>query len=178
MPATQPGQPVPIQPAAAPEQLVVEWVEPTESAESGTQIPLRLVIGGGLGIAAVLILIGVLAKDFTYYLAATAMVAAGSAIVSQRRKPAAGRAVSLTTQALHVGRSTYPLTDVAGFWLEQAYDAVAVNIEPKKAAMLPITFLYPSEHPEDARQTLLEVLPELEPRQKTAADSLSRFIRL
>jgi len=50
-------------------------------------------------------------------------------------------------------------------------------VEPSKASVLPINFLYPDDIHE-ARTTMLEVLPELEARHKAAGDRLSRYIRL
>jgi len=178
MPETQPGKPVLRQPESPPEAVVAEWTEPTESLEQDGRLPLLIVIVGGLLIAVGLLALGLWLHDFTYYLGTAAILAAVAAITSQRRRPAAPRDIILSTQSLHVGRQSYALSELAGFWLEPVGEAMAVNVEPKKAAMLPITFLYPSPHLDETRQTLLEVLPELEPRRSTAADSLNRYIRL
>jgi hypothetical protein len=178
MPQTEPGKPVPLQPQAAPEQLVAEWTEPNEKLAELSQLPLVTVIIGAAILIGLLIGLGVWLRDFTLYMAAAASLAAAVAVISQRRRPAASRTVSLTTQNLVVGRRTYPLSDLAGFWLESVGEVTAVNVEPSKAAVLPINFLYPSAERAEARATLLEVLPELEPRHTTAGDSLSRYIRL
>jgi len=139
--------------------------------------PRVLVLVAFVVLAALLTFLGFWLHDFTYYLAAVTIVAATVAVISQRRRPAAGREVTLTTQNLMVGRRSYPLSDLAGFWLEAAGEVTAVNVEPSKASVLPINFLYPDDIHE-ARTTMLEVLPELEARHKAAGDRLSRYIRL
>ena len=67
---------------------------------------------------------------------------------------------------------------LAGFWLHKENGFFVVNIEPKKAASIPLTFLYPGDDENELKDILLEVLPEVEPRLKDLTDTVNRYIRL
>jgi hypothetical protein len=160
------------------ETILSQWQEPeiTSSSTVATSLP----VVGGVTLFAIGILIGlaIWQKDFTFYLAAAVALVAGLTVILQKRRPDVSLPVSLTTTRIIVGTKDYPLSDLAGFWLEESPGALVVNLEPKRSALVPITFLFDTLSEQEARQALLQVLPELEAREKTLSDTLNRYIHL
>jgi len=179
MPNTQPGQPVLLhQDVTQTEATLASWTEPSAKQVVLQQLPLSYVIAATAVLTVILVFLGWLMDDFNFYGGALVMLMAGVAVTVQHRQPPRERTVIITTQNVQIGRRTYPLNTLAGFWLEQAGEVIAVNIEPKKASMLPINLLYPSVNAQEARAAFAQVMPELEPRATSTTDSLSRYIRL
>ena len=117
-------------------------------------------------------------KDSTYYLAAVVAPVIAFSIITQNRASGSQMQITLTNLNIIVGNKGYPMADMAGFWLEKEAGVTAINIEPKKAAMLPITFSYPSENFDEVRQVMLQALPEVEPRQKNISDSINKYFKI
>ena len=171
-----PSQPdVPLQ---QEDVLIAEWVEPTlPTLFSKLKQPRLLAVGVGL-VFVILITLAIVLHNSDFLLGATLVASASSAFYAQYKHTPQALTIRLTTTLLYVGKHTYPLNDLAGFWLERNGDFLAVNVEPNKAVAIPITFLYPNTSSEECRELLLEALPEVEPRIQTVNDRLNRWIHL
>ncbi|MCC2631519.1 MAG: hypothetical protein K0S20_218 [Patescibacteria group bacterium] len=157
------------------QNLLAQWKEP-KLPESLDTNPLIL---PALGAAAlVMIGVGYWQKDWTFYLAATVAAFAAGMLVVQKKKPAEGLVISLAQEELVVGAKNYEITSLAGFWLSAEAGHVIINVEPAKASLFPISFFYENGSSEEARNLFLQVMPELEPRQKTAADTVGKYFKL
>ena len=161
-----------------PGQVIAQWQEPATPSLLSRLPNFKLILLGGILVIAALIALSVWLKDLTYALAAGVVVSAGSAVISQNRRVAPPIAVEVSTTRLTVGARQYPLSDLAGFWLEPSPTALAVHVEPSRGTAVPITFLYPNTNIEECRELLLEVLSEVEPRTATANDKLNRWMGL
>lgn len=160
-------------------EILSQWKEPATEAYGLATGGKQKYLWIGLGATAILlIVIGVLTHDINYYLGAGVLISAIFALVAQIRKPGASLDIAITNAGVAIGNKTYSLDDISGFWLNSASQYIAINLELKKRTALPITFLYPTDNASEARNLLLEILPELEPRQSDITDGLSRWIRL
>jgi len=164
------------QSAAADERLLGEWQEPAAAASSGGP-GMGLVIGGSVLAVAALIAMGYFLKDSTYYFGAVAAVAFALAIGVQRRGGGQPRGITLSTAHIQIGKKDYVLADMAGFWLKTDAGQTVINLEPKKVSAFPLSFLHTASESE-ARAVMLNVLPELEPRQDDITDRVSRYFKL
>ena len=161
------------------DSIIAQWQEPaTVSAFNFSPQRWRL-IWVSLGIVfAALLAYGIWKTDATFYLGAGVILAATASLVVQRRRPAQGLPITLTNTDLQVGKRSYPLKDLAGFWLHADAGTLAINVETKRRAALPISFLYTTASVDEARALFLQVLPELEARPGTINDTISRWLRL
>ena len=160
-------------------EVLANWEEPKVASSgwaSGKQQRYIWLVLGLIFIIA--IIIGFFTKDSNYYLGAGVIAAGAFAIFSQLRHPAPQLSIIVAKAGVEVGKKIYAIDDIAGFWLGHSGEYPVINLELKKRTPFPVTFLYPGPNREEARDLFLEILPELEPRQETVADSLSRFIRL
>lgn len=163
--------------AEIPDMLVAEWDTPSLAELGGSKNRLYLLMGTPVA-ALLLVALGIWQHNLTYYIAAAVALSAWGALFSQKKTDRQQLHILLTTRMLKIGKKTFPLAQLAGFWLEKEEDLIQVNIEPNKAAALPISFLYPTDELEDARETLLTVLPEVEAREESFADNVNRLFRL
>jgi len=173
--------PNPSQPDQAPtepEELIAEWQEPElPSLISNIKRPLYLVIGAAV-LVVVLILLAIFLHNFDYVVSILVLLSAGGAIYTQSHRPTPPRTITLTSTRIQIGKHSYAVTDIAGFWLQLHDDFLVINIEPKKASALPITAIYPSDNVEECHDLLIEVLSEVEPRAETITDRISGWIKL
>lgn len=164
-------------PAPAEEALVAEWQEPALTEDTRTFFSPPIVYGVGGTIAVFLIAIGFWQKDWTFYLAAFTSLAASFMIVVQR-KPHPPLEIVLSTQRLQVGKKIFSLVELAGFWLEKTDAGIMINVEPAKRSLFPISFLAPTDSEGDVKEVLLQVLAEVEPREKNTTEGLNKYFRL
>jgi hypothetical protein len=159
------------------EALVAEWQEAEREAVRGTVPPSAIVIGGSI-LGVVLVGLGIWQHEFNFYLAAIVIFLAVTTVIVQMRRQGVPLPITLTTYRLIVGKRQYAIADLAGFWLGRDGGNVEINVETKKPGMVPISFLYSTSIESEARATLGQVMPELEPRLPTATDSIARYFRL
>lgn len=156
------------------ETLLAQWEQPAEA------VPAR----GGAGrlfllavpIAAALIGLAVWQRELNFGLAALGVLVAPFALRSQSR--AGAPQVSVTNLRIVLGKREHLLSNLAGFWLDTSDGAVAINLETKKPGLLPTSFLYANGSADEARATMDQVLPELEPREKKLGDRLGTYFKL
>lgn len=156
------------------ETVVAQWEQPARVG----------ITAGGTGrlwlmaVPAALILTGLAfwQREVNFGLAAAVVLVAVLALQLQNRN--SSLVIAVTNLRIVVGRREYPLADLAGFWLNDEGDVVEVNLENKKPGLLPMSFLYATPSPDEARGTLGQVLPELEPRQSRLGGRFSRLFRL
>ena len=158
--------------------IIAEWKEPHSNVENSSTHMFYLIILGGIVVAGILGFVGYNQKDFTFYLASVAAVVGGVALAMQRHRPTKGLPIVIHPTVLEVGVKEYPLELLAGFWLEHENEALIVNVEPKKSSLFPISFRYANDNSTEARQTFLQILPEVEPRPKSVTDDLNKILRL
>jgi len=169
-------QPVaPITPSE--ETLLAEWQEATHPLPELSGKTLSLLILGGSVLAAASIGLAIWFHEFNLYFVAVVLILAVSTLIVQNRKPTASLKVTITNVRLMVGNRQYLMEDLAGFWLQSDRETVVINVEPKKASMVPITFLFAENNTEAARQTMLAIMPELESRLPNATDRINRYFR-
>lgn len=137
----------------------------------------RQILLGVLAIGtAVMLSIAIWLDDLSLYLAAAVFVAIGISIAVQK-KTSPKLTVSLFYDHLEVGTSNYPISDLAGFWLQKISGKLYLQIENKRS-FLPISLEYPTLNSSKLRQEFLEVLPELEPRPTTFNDQIAAWLKL
>lgn len=156
------------------ETVIIEWDEPVHDLISNGTTGKAQVIAGGIGLGLLLAGAGYVLKDSTFYFAAAAAALAGFAFSSQQKHSSAKRHIQLTSSRILIGAQVYPLSELAGFWLEHDKDQVLVNIERSKASFLPITLVAPNIPSETLKQQLLQVLAEVEPRPGAIFNQLFR----
>lgn len=159
------------------EHLVAQWTEPERNQTNlNKKVPVLSLLGLCL-VLGLLIFLGI-RSNRTYFLTVAVLITAGFAVVMQRKVPSPRLVITLTNLRIVIGRKSFLLSDLAGFWLEETDGQILVNLEPKKAAITPVNFLYPEGTKEEARQTLLRIIPEVEPRQKNISDWLNQYWRV
>jgi len=160
-------------------EVLAQWEEPHTEASGWASGKQQRYIWLGLGLVTVIVLIiAIVLKDATYYLAAGVLITGSFALFSQIRHPSPQLAITVAKAGVQVGKKVYHIDDLAGFWLGQSGEYPVVNLELKRRTPFPIAFLYPGPNRDEARDLFLEILPELEPRQENASDNLTRWIRL
>jgi hypothetical protein len=159
------------------ESPLAEWQEPAIAGRPLSRNTLMAIIGGSAGVAILMIILGIFAGGFNFYFGAVVAIAAGISLVMQSRGSGPGRTVVLTNRRLIVGNRSYALEGLAGFWLQDEPDHVQVNVEPSKAALVPVSFATDGT-PEEIRNQLLQALPEVEARRETFSDRINRSFRL
>jgi len=163
----------PASPQNSAEEPLASWTEPAQAAV-GSTLPLVPTISGLIGLAVLFVVLAYWQGLFGLYVAAFICLTAAILVVSARGKQAAGRAIALYETTLIIGRHGYSLASLAGFWLDATSrdDCIELNFELNRPGALPITCLFPGS-PEDAREIFLQLLPELERRERTVADQLA-----
>ena len=157
--------------------IVAEWQEPQAPVPlSQLASPSILMIGGGAAFV-ILVGLGFFLHYITLYFIGAVVLTAAATTFAQSRRQAGGLVVRITDSEIIVGSRAYPVENLAGFWLDTTTGMLAVNLEPKKVSALPITFLYENQGAEECRDTMLTVLDEVEPREATASDNISSWLR-
>lgn len=160
------------------EEPLAEWQEPSLPS-LGSNLPLvpSLVVLGVIALA--MVLVAYFAKIASFYIAAVACAAAAGILISGKNKESVGRSITLTDDSFIINSRTIPFAQLAGFWLEESdLDTITqINLELKKPGLLPISCTIPSTEAE-TRDILIQVLAELESREKTPADDLAKRFRL
>ena len=176
-PANAPQTPEEIA-AQSPEELIAQWEESSREVEPLDPTTRLLVIGAGPVIAIIFTLMGIFLHRSIYYLAAVATVAAIAAVIAQTRQAAPSLTISLTNTRLIVGKKSHLLTELSGFWMQKDAGHLMIHVEMTKPTIVPITFAYSSNDMDAARETLTQVLPEVEARIQQIGDSVNRYFRL
>jgi hypothetical protein len=157
------------------EQLIAEWTEPTRKRGGVRQVLTLTLLT--VGSASLLVSLGIQGYGGEYYLAAVAFSILGLATLMQSRRPSQPLTVSVTNQQIIVGRKSYPLESLAGFWMSTGKQLV-INLEQKSPSMFPISFSYPDQAQAEARAIFSGVLPEIEARSPTVLDQIARYFEL
>jgi len=159
------------------EQILAEWTEP-ETAPPFTAIakPAILFPAAG-GLILIFILIGLFGHDSSFYFAAVVVLAAAAAIYVQSSRAMPRLPIRVGTGGVQVGSRFYGLDELAGFWLENAEEGISVNLELKRTALVPVSFLFDGSAAQ-CRTLFLEILPEVEPREHGPSDAVNKWIRL
>ena len=134
-------------------------------------------IGISVAVIVVLIFLGAWQHDTNFYIFAVVVLIAAATLVIQMRRESPRLQITLTTRRLVVGNKQYALSDIAGFWPQHDDGTLAINVEMKKPGILPVTFLYENDDIGEARETMDEVMPELEARIPSSMDAVSRYFR-
>lgn len=158
------------------EQKIASWVEPVISNPFLPKVPLWAKLGTAIGLCLISIAIGIWQQSFSWYLVAAAILSGAFALYTQSRRPASPLEITLSNLVLYVGARSYPLAEISGFWIDTQAGLPLVNIELRRSSLLPISFFYPEPNEAAVRQLLLQVIPEVEARPKTLADSLNHFL--
>jgi hypothetical protein len=162
--------------AVIQEYLLANWTEP-QLPKSLVKDKRNLFLGiGGLLIIGLLIIMGYWQKNNNYYFGAIVFLVAAFSLYIQYYLPHKPMDIVITNLHLQVGRKTYSYTDLAGFWYQEEFGYILVNIEPKKASITTISFLYPSSDKQEVRNLFLKVIPEVEPRIRDINDQISDFL--
>lgn len=160
------------------EQLLTQWVEP-EQAHSQFSARLKFsLVAGGLLLSTLIVAAGYWLKEFSFYVAAAVVLMGVAAMFAQNKRPIHLKTITITNQRIGVDDREIFLADLAGFWLQQEVEGLVVTLEHKKSALIPVSFFFANESTETAKQTLLQVLPELEPRAAHFTDRFSNYFRI
>jgi len=164
-------------PVEQEEFLVAEWTEaPHQSDPFSPQIRLRI-IAGALVLTATFILLGIWLKQLNFYFAAAVVLAALAAVFQQNKHGEPQLEVIITTARVQIGKKIISLSDLTGFWVATDRDSLVLYFESKRPSVIPISCFYSSNNLEEARENLLQVLPELEPRAKHYTDRFSDYFK-
>lgn len=159
-----------------PSELIAEWTEPIQVKNISTLNPLIVVVVAAI-LAVLLIALGYFNHDVTYYLAGLVPIAAAASWFTRQKRSSAPLHIKLTLSGIIVGHKKYPLDELGGFWIQRENGLVIINVEPKKAAAFPITLIYATDNADEAHSLFITILPEVEPRTPSLADSVGKYIR-
>ena len=159
------------------EVLLAEWQEAEHPLPgiSGKNLSLLVLVGAVLTVAS--IAVAIWQSDYNLYFIAAVLILGIITLLVQNRRTSPSLKITITNIRLLVGNRQYLMEELAGFWLQHDRETVVVNIEPKKAAMVPITFLFSVNNTEEARKTLQSIMPELESRLPNSTDKINRYFR-
>lgn len=165
------------QETSTPEEAVIaQWEQPARAGMLSSGKGTRMLWTIALPVAAILLIVAFWQREVNFGLAAAVILVAVFALKSQERN--ASLVIAITNLRIVIGKREYPLSDLAGFWLADEGDVIEVNLEGKKPGLLPMTFLYATPSLDEARATLGQALPELEPREKKLNDTLGKYFKL
>lgn len=160
------------------EQLVAQWQEPEQAHSQFSPRVSFLLIAGGLILSIAISALGYWLQESSYYVASGVVVMGVVAMIAQNKRPAHLKVITLTNQRLGIDEQAHLLSDLAGFWLQQEPEGLVIFVEHKKPALIPVSFFFASNEREVAQKTLLQVLPELEPRASHFTDRFSNYFRI
>ena len=146
-------------------QPVTSWHEPDADAAGIDPKRRILLIFGTVGVAVIIALVAFFSGEPTLYGAIVVAFAALAAVLAQSKRGRVGREIQLSTRELTVDGRSYPLDQIAGFWVYQDVEGLLVIIEYKKPALLPLTLFSDTQNVAEIRARLHPAMPELEPRQ-------------
>ena len=154
--------------------VLVRWEDQPQAAFDDSQRRLLLLclacaVAIGLGL-------GIWLRDLNFYLAAAVFLAIGLCVAAQGGSQET-QLISLAEDRLQVGKQTYAMTDLAGFWLQEDGRRLLIHVEARRA-VFPVTFAYRNRDADEARGYFVEVLPELEPRETTLNDRIAGWLKL
>lgn len=115
----------------------------------------------------IMIAIGVWMKDWTFYLAAGVVGMASFSILAQH-KNAKPQSIAITNEVIQIGQKIIQINDLIGFWLEREQEYIGVNLVRKHREIIPASFLFPTQNPDEVREIMLQILPEIEPPETTS----------
>lgn len=162
----------------AEEQLVAQWQEPEQAHSQFSARVSFLLILGGIGLSIAVSALGYWLKEVSFYVASGVVVMGVVAMIVQNKRPAQLKTITITNQRLGIDERELSLSELAGFWLQQEAEGLVVTVEHKKPALIPVTFFFANSDREAAQKTLLQVLPELEPRASHFTDRFSSYFRI
>ncbi|CAN5135916.1 hypothetical protein BH11PAT4_BH11PAT4_1800 [soil metagenome] len=160
------------------EQLLSQWKEPEQAhTQFSGRVRLSLLLGGGT-LSVLVIALGYWLDEFNFYIAAAVILMGLAAMFAQNRRPIQLKTVTVTNLRIGVDEREFSLPDLAGFWLQQESEGLVIMLEHKKPALIPVSFFFPEQNRELAQKTMLQVLPELEPRASHFTDKFSNYFRI
>lgn len=160
------------------EQILTQWVEP-EQAHNQFSARLKFtLVAGGVVLSSLIAGAGYWLHEFSFYVAAAVVLMGVAAMFSQNKRPIHLKTITITNQRIAIDAREIPLTDLAGFWLQQEVEGLVVMLEYKKSTLIPVSFFFATESIEAAKRTLLPILPELEPRASHFTDRFSSYFRI
>ena len=153
---------------------IVHWSDLSHAAfnPAQRQTLLAVLLSGTL----IMIGLGIAFHELNFYLAAVVFLTIGASIAAQRTNEEEIQ-ISLREDELQVGSKTYPIAELAGFWLEETDSQLMIHIESRRS-VLPISLSYRNRDANEARTNFTEVLSELEPREKTLNDKIAEWLKL
>jgi hypothetical protein len=160
------------------EQLLSQWQEPELAHNQfSSRVRLSLLLGGGL-LSVMVVGLGYWLDEFSFYVAAAVVLMGVAAMFAQNRRPVHLKTVTVTNLRIGVDEREFLLPDLAGFWLLEESEGLVIMLEHKKPALIPASFFFPEQNRDLAQKTMLQVLPELEPRASHFTDKFSNYFRI
>jgi hypothetical protein len=160
-----------------PEVSLASWQEAVGNHQA---LPARFrltLIAGSLTLAAGCLGLGIYLHALSWYLAAAVIVAALTALLAQNRHPEVARTITVTSQRIVIDEQSFPLEELKGFSLQEDEGRIVITLEHARSTLFPTTCYYQSTAEAEARETLAQVLPEVEARPLQFADQLNRYFR-
>ncbi len=161
----------------AEETLLAEWQEAEHPLPGVSGKNLSLLVFGGAILTVAAIGVAIWQQDYNLYFIAAVLILGIVTLLVQNRRTTPSLTITITNIRLLVGNRQYLMEELAGFWLQHDRETVVINVEPKKAAMVPVTFLYSVNNTDEARRTLQQIMPELESRLPNSSDKINRYFR-
>ncbi len=172
----QAGEPT-TSPSQQEEYLVAQWTEAEHtSSPFAPHIRLRLIMGA-ITLCVSFIGLGIWLGQLNFYFAAVVVLAGLAAVFQQNKHGETPLEVVVTTARVQIGKRIVALNNLTGFWLQDDSDLLVIYFESKRPSVVPISCFYRSNDREEVRTTLLQVLPELEPRNKHFTDRFSNYFK-
>jgi hypothetical protein len=160
------------------EELLSQWQEPEQAhTQFSSRVRLTLLLGGSV-LSILVIALGYWLDEFSFYVAAAVVLMGVAAMFAQNKRPIHLKTVTVTNLRIGVDEREFLLPDLAGFWLQQESEGLVIMLEHKKPALIPVSFFFPEQNRDLAQKTMLQVLPELEPRATHFTDKFSDYFRI
>ena len=156
-----------------PEVMVAQWQEQVPVTQSLSPQNQLLFLIGGIVLIVLFVLLGYFMKEWTLYFAAPVGALALITMKVQHHREEVPRVITITNQRIIVGEQNYGYTELSGFWLEPTGSTVVITLEYKRPSIVPVTLFFKDTDEQLTRQTLLQVLPELEARKSHFTDQIA-----
>ena len=158
------------------ELLISQWEQPVPegalTSSGGTTKLLLLAIP----VALVLGVLAIWQKELNYALAGAVILV--GLVAARMQNKSENLSIAITTHRIVLGKREYPLASFSGFWIARSNNLTEINLETKRTSLLPITLLSDTNDADAARAIFSQILPELEPRERTLGDRVGRYFRL